>query len=298
MKRCGFILVSTFCIIACTSEAVDLTQQDFNIKDGQLSLLRDDNYLPHIVDKALPGNYDTFLKYFVPTDYEIGVSSRLDEGNLNERTISCISGPTEFQTVQTRSGCRNLPKIVSFIDGTRIAQESLSQATTRGADNGILNAFGKKVTFSFQKHPVTRSSGEEQGVTELYIPKEIEILAPNANSEDELNPLCFYKDFILRWNKDDNNENGVLIAIEWYGGMVLGDDIQDTRVRRVVTVPDTGEALLPEKLFEGIPDTAICHLTILRGNVDNVTFNQDTYKVLGETHQTIGFILLREVCKK
>ena len=89
-----------------------------------------------------------------------------------------------------------------------------------------------------------------------------------------------------------------MIAIEWYGGMVLGEDIQDTRARRVFTVPDTGKALLPTTLFDGIPDTAVCHLTVLRGNVDNVTFNQNTYKVLGETHQTISFILLREICKK
>jgi len=298
MKNKHYILVSLICMISCTDRVADFEKRDHSFEAGTLSFLKDDNYLPHTVDNALPGNYGTFLKYFVPTDYEIGISSRIDEGALTERTISCISGPSEFRSVQTRSSDRSLPQIVSFIDGTRVSQESLSQAKTRGIENGLLNAFGKKVTFSFQKGPYTRSSDESLGSTELYIPEEIEILAPSANTEDELNPLCYYKDFILKWNKDENNKNGVLVAVEWYGGMVLGNDIEDTHVRRVVTFPDTGEALLPERLFDGIPDTAICHLTVLRGNVDNVTFNQNTYKVLGETHQTIPFILLREVCRK
>ena len=79
--------------------------------------------------------------------------------------------------------------------------------------------------------------------------------------------------------------------------MVLGDDIEDTYVRRVITVPDIGEALLPEELFDGIPDTAFCHLTILRGNVENLKIDQYSYTVLGETHQSIAFILLRKICQ-
>ncbi len=297
MKKYYYTFISIICLVSCTNKEVDLEHRDFSFEKGTLTILKDSNYLPHSVDEALPGNFGAYLKYFVPTDYEIGISSRIDE-NIIGRTISCISGPTEFQSNQTRSAGRRLSPIVSFVDGTKISQESLSQAKTRGGDNGILNAFGKIVTFSFQNGADTRSSEEPQGTAELYIPKEIEILAPSHNSEDELNPLCYYKDFILRWNEDDNNENDVLIAVEWYGGMVLGNDINDSHVRRIISFPDTGEALLPETLFEGIPDTAICHLTILRGNVDNVTFDQNTYKVLGETHQTIPFILLREVCRK
>lgn len=58
---------------------------------------------------------------------------------------------------------------------------------------------------------------------------------------------------------------------------------------------DTGEAFLNPDIFNGIPDTALCTLTILRGNVENVLINDYSCKIAAETHQSIQFILIRNV---
>ena len=112
---------------------------------------------------------------------------------------------------------------------------------------------------------------------------------------ETINPLCYYKDFVIRWNKDENNKNDVLVVVDWTGSMVLGNDISDTHVCRVAKFPDTGEALLPEVFFDGIPDTAYCNLLILRGNIENIEQGSYTYKLVGKTHHQISFILIREI---
>lgn len=297
MKQFFFLLFVALGVISCAQEtSIDsLTESEGPIL---LSVIKDPNYSPHQINDAIPGNYDAYLKYLTGTDYEIGISSHRDGALSGGRKVSCISGVSQIQPLKTRSATGDLPKITSFVDGIEISQENLSQIKTRGSSKGIADLFGKNVTFTFYSGPRTRSSDSDCGEADLYIPKEIEVLAPYAETEEDVNPLCYYKDFILRWNKDEENENGVLVLIEWYGNMVLGNDIEDTFVRRIVSFPDTGEVRLPEQLFEGIPDTAWCNLTILRGNIENIDYENASYKIIGETHQLISFILIREINNK
>mgnify|MGYP003310172966 CR=1 FL=1 len=91
--------------------------------------------------------------------------------------------------------------------------------------------------------------------------------------------------------------DGIEISTQNISRMILGNDIPDTHVCRVVKFPDTGEAQLPETIFDGIPDTAYCDMLILRGNVENIEQDQYTYKLVGKTHQQISFILIREISK-
>lgn len=291
-----FFILCVFCLFSCTSENLKTSQNTAN-EPKTLSISKDVNYLPHKTTDALPGDYDVYLDYLKGTDYEIGISSHRDGALNNGRVISCISGISQVQPLQTKGTSKFLPNIVSYIDGIEVSQQSLSAAKTKGTYSDLLGSFGKTVTISFGKETATKSSSSESGSTDLYIPQEIEILAPYAASVEDLNPLCYYKDFVLRWNEDKNNDNGVLVLVEWNGGMILGDDIENTYVRRVATFPDTEETVLPERLFDGIPDTAYCELTLLRGNIDNVSDGEYTYKVLGETHQMISFILIREIHK-
>lgn len=299
MKKQYFIvlIVSLISFISCANkESINPSNTDKGII--RLSALNDPDYMPHTVNEALPGKYDTYLKYFAGTDYEVGISSKKEGALTGGRIISCISGASEIQPLKTKGSYNELPSLVSFIDGIEISQQNITGASTKGEKNGLKNSFGKTVTFTFHKQSPTKSMTQDAGRTDLYIPKEIDILAPAAKEEKDLNPLCYYKNFLIKWNEDCNNENGVLVIVEWYGGMVLGDDIENTCVRRVVSFPDTGRAVLPESFFEGIPDTAYCNLTLLRGNVDNVSDGQYSYKVLGETHQRISFILIRHIREK
>lgn len=292
------IIIVSLCAISCANnETGDMPKTDKGLI--YLTALNDPDYLPHTINEALPGNYDTYLKFFKGTDYEIGISSKKDGALTGGRTISCISGPSEIQPIKTKGSYKELPNLVSFIDGIEVSQQNISGGGTKSSNNSLMNSFGRTVTFSFRnQNATTKAMTQDAGSTDLYIPKEIDILAPAAKTEDDLNPLCYYKNFVLKWNEDCNNENGVLVIVEWYGGMVLGDDIENACVRRVASFPDTGRAVLPKSFFEGIPDTAYCNLTVLRGNVDNVSDGQYSYKVLGESHQRISFILIRHIRNK
>lgn len=292
----SFLLLAAICIVSCTNYYSEISATMDS--PARLSVINNPDYSPHITEGVLPGNYRTYLKYFEGTDYEIGISSKKDGALTGGRVISCISGESEIKPIKTKSNEASLPVIVSYIDGIEVSQQNISNVSTKGATGGLMNSFGKTVTFSFRKQSTSNIIPQAASSVDLYIPKEIVILAPYAETEEDVNPLCYYKSFVVKWNEDCNNENGVLAVVEWYGRMVLGDDIEDTCVRRVASFPDTGRALLPIDLFDGIPDTAHCNLTLLRGNIDNVSDGQYSYKVLGETHQQISFILLRHIRNK
>lgn len=121
------------------------------------------------------------------------------------------------------------------------------------------------VQFSIYPKALTKSGSEASDI-EMYVPQMINIIKPSITKEEELLPLCYYDGFVLGWNADQNNRNGVVIIVEWMGNMVIGSDIPDTHIRRTCIVEDNGECVLSNSMFDGIPDTAVCHLTILRGN--------------------------------
>ena len=295
MKRYRTILIVLcgLCMISCAKQesggAGDNSAEFFSLLSSD-----NDDYQPHKVNEALKGDYKNYEKFFEGTDYEIGISSSKDGALPGGSRISCISGKSQIRkAIATKSSIDGLPPIKSFVDGVEISQENI-RATTKSS-TGIMDCFGKVVKFTFGNDNGTRASGEGMGEADMYVPAAIEFLFPRAETEEDLNPLCYYKNFVIRWNKDENNANGVLVVIDWTGSMVLGNDIADTQVCRIATFPDTGEALLSEEMFDGIPDTALCDMMILRGNVENVEQGGYSYKLLGKTHQQISFILIREL---
>lgn len=258
-----------------------------------LSISKDSDYQPHVINEALSGDYQKYLEYYEPTDYQIGISSSKDGGLPGGTSISCISGISHVRKGSlTKAELMELPSIRSFVDGNEISPMNISQTK---ASNDILDSFGKVVKFTFINSAQTKSSDETTGEAEVYVPQVIEFTFPHAETEKDLNPLCYYKDFVIRWNKDEKNKNGVLVAVHWTGSMVLGNDITGANVCRVANFPDTGEAQLPESFFDGVPDTAYCDLLIFRGNIENIKQGDYSYKLIGKTHHLISFILIREI---
>ncbi len=290
-----------FVVLICSVFFCSCSQKDsidvLDISEEVVSLIisKDSDYQPHKTNEVLSGNYQKYMKYFEGTDYEIGISSSKDGALPGGATISCISGISQVRKSNvTKADLNELPSIKSFVDGIEISPQNVSQTKS---SNSIMDSFGKIVKFTFCNDFPTKSSDGNIGEVDMYIPKTIEFIFPHAETEEDLNPLCYYKDFIIRWNKDEDNKNGVLVVVDWTGSMVLGNDIPDTHVCRIAEFPDTGEAQLPENLFDGIPDTAYCDLLILRGNIDNVEHGRYSYKLVGKTHQQISFILIREIEK-
>lgn len=295
MKRCIFAIpLGIIFTISCgVKDKIEVCGS--NNEMTTLTVSSNADYLPHKEYQTFNGDYDKYLEFFEGTDYEIGISSSKDGGLPGGSNISCISGVSQIRkAIETKSDI-SLPQIRAFVNELEISQQNI--ISTRSS-NSIMDCFGKVVKFSFCTDSQTRNSDCSTGEADMYVPKAIEFTFPHAESEEDLNPLCYYKNFVIRWNKDEDNKNGILVIVDWTGSMVLGNDIPDTHVCRVANFPDTGEALIPENFFDGIPDTAYCDLMILRGNIENIEQGLYTYKLVGKTHHQISFILIREIENK
>lgn len=163
--------------------------------------------------------------------------------------------------------------------------------------------FGRENTFKITEILNTRQSDAcaTEGTSaeiSLYIPQPIEITTPAVTSDEDFYPFCYSKDFVLRWNADTNNENGVIVVVEWFGATAGQGDYENTHIRRIDLLEDTGEAHLDAALFEGIPNTALVELTLLRGDVKNIDLENCTYKVSGETHAYLSLVLVTKIKDK
>lgn len=178
----------------------------------------------------------------------------------------------------------------------RINDVILDSEHTRSPSTANLRVmYGQDVEFEITCKVPSRADDENIITTRLYVPQLISVTSPKITDMEDLYPLCDYKNFVLKWNKDEKNSNGILVIVEWLGTCCYGDSNPAAYIRRVDCVQDTGETVLKKELFEGIPDTAVCHLTILRGSVENVVFEDYSYKLLGEAHTSFPFILIREL---
>lgn len=302
MKR--LVIISLFvCLLSAVSCSPNKSLDGVRpMEPKKLAISSDKNYTPHKDIDALDGDYGKYLNLFKNTDYMVGISSHIDGARSSAEIIECYSGESRY-SIATRSASRELPPLVSFIDGMELNQKNVeSFIPTKRAEDRSLDVFGKTVSFKMRSSVAVQTRSEEviteeeiEEDFEMYIPERISILAPVATTAEENNPLCYYGDFVIRWNADEQNANGVIVYVEWLGGMVLGNDIDNTCVTRVAVVPDTGVATLDPHLFDGIPDTAVCHLAVARGAIEDVQGEEYSYKLIGETHHLISFILIREV---
>lgn len=87
----------------------------------------------------------------------------------------------------------------------------------------------------YSRKPFTRSIEEEDACVELYSPAEIEISAPRVDKAQDLLPLCYYDGFLLKWNRDDSNPNGVCIILQWTGEKVVKAFSTEYPTRQYVT---------------------------------------------------------------
>lgn len=268
-----------FCV-ACDSLSEDSRSQLLE----NIRLIKDPMYTPRVEDSCMPGNYGVYMNYFNKSDNIIGLSASKPSA-LNQHRITGYAGPRYVKDLKSSTGWN----FDVMLDGNLF---SCSAVTKSGLD--ISNVFGNSVVFSISSRSSTKSSSERSEI-ELYIPEMINVAKPSIKTEEDLLPLCYYDGFVLGWNADPDNHNGVIIILEWVGDMVIGHDIPDTHIRRTCIVEDNGECVLSNALFDGIPDTAVCHLTVLRGNLERTDLDGESFNIMVESHEYLNFVLIREV---
>jgi hypothetical protein len=241
------------------------------------------------VDKVSENNL-----YLGPTNYMkvlqnnpvIGYSSSTSDP-LSESKFVTFDG--SIQTPLTKSSRNNVDVL---INGKNISDLKL---TTKGQSQNFISSdlYGKDVLFTLS--PATKSQNSSEKSISLYIPYTVEIISPQVD-ETNLYPCCYYKDFVLRWNPDLKNENGLVIVVEWYGFYFNGEN-ENLYVRNSDLLQiDDGEEILNYKLFDDIPDNAICYITLVRGNLENIELEEDmAYLVAGESHAVLPLVLVRNL---
>ena len=227
------------------------------------------------------GEFGKYKSYFSNPDATIGVSSSRYY-QLGEEKVFAFYDPG----VKTKS-------VDDHSYDIQLNSRALFSPSTKSGDGFISQIFGSKARFGISGlRSETKTTGSEE--VELYAPSIIRIEFPSV-SEDIRYPLCYYKNFIVRWNQDENNDNGVIIHVVWNGTMVFGDDYSNSYVTHTVCVPDTGVAELDDVMFDGIPDAAYCRMYLYRGDLDNIEVNEENYRIFVETHDVLDFIIVRNI---
>lgn len=256
--------------------------------EQQYKITLDENLVPKKDVSYLLGNYGNYTLFLERSDYLVGLSSS-KPSPIEPAFYSGYVGASE--PTETRN---------SLVGDIQIRIDGMLYAPDKETKSGLAlpgDIFGKQHKIVIENSCATKGDGEGEeslGVN-LYVPEEITLISPLIETSDDFYPLCYYDGFQLRWNEDVDNSNGIIVLIDWVGETVLGGDLPNTHVRRFCTLPDTGTAILDAALFDGIPDTAVCHMTLLRGNLAMIDVNDITCKVLFESHEFFTFVLIREL---
>ena len=231
-----------------------------------------------------------YIEYDILTDYVVGLTSHKADP-LQQEYVYAYTG------IYNHCNATRAVTLDENLFSVSINDIELTGPQTRNGDTSadLQPLYGTNVKFNISKRPHTRSEEPQNSCVDLYVPEQIRITGPDIQTDADMYPLCDYKNFVLKWNKDHKNMNGVLICIEWLGTCCYGDSNPNAYIRRTDCLPDTGELVLDPNIFDGIPDTALCYLTILRGSVENILIDDYSYKVVGETHEVLPFILIREI---
>ena len=169
--------------------------------------------------------------------------------------------------------------------------------------------YGQNVSFTLSRNIPQNIKGSQKSKSSIlsdttvtmYVPELVEISSPKVETSKDLMPYCFYKDFVLKWNTDLKNENGLVVVVEWSGMYVTGQK-ENKYVRNIdVITDDNGSTTLKNEIFNGIPENAIAFITLLRGNIAIVDDyyskqgNVDPYSLIADTHAILPFVLVRNL---
>lgn len=276
------ILAKVICVTLLCLSCDNISEKTSVTLSENVTLVIDPIYSPRTENSFLLGDYGSYLNYLKDSDYIVGISASKANA-LSSHKIKSYCGPR--YNYDTKSSDFNSFEVK--IDNKIFSHSAVTKSTFN--EQAL---YGKNLTFSITPKVPTKSNGCD---IELYVPEMINITKPSTEAVENLLPLCYYDGFKLCWNSDSKNKNGVIVIIEWIGEMVIGNDIPETHVRRVCVFDDTGESILPNDIFEDIPDTAVCHLTLLRGNAENINIDNESFNIMVESHEFLNFVLIREI---
>lgn len=226
------------------------------------------------------------------TDFFVQLSS-LKPSPIEDEQIAVLSDQLYYQSTKAIADLGTPYNIL--IDDVPVFN---TKETTK-AKGGLPNyrtLYGKTVSYRFMSTTATKGAEVQPIEVSQYVPKLIEITSPHVSNEDEMYPVCYGGNFILRWNADPDNKAGLIVSVDWTGEKMVGLSYDNQTVSRTAFIPeDNGECKLDPKIFDHIPNTALVFITLLRGNTENAMIGDYSYKIYSETHAVLPIILCRKI---
>lgn len=281
---CLFLGIAIASLSSCTKSSKEIVEKEAQVGDNFVLNITNDCFMQSVNISEIHSEIGKYAEMFRDSCETIGISSSRYYP-LGEETVLAFYDP--WDQIQTKGGTPGID-----VGKIKINGHCLFTPATKAGSGNITALFGNSVTFNVSEFAPVTKSGNSDNIA-LYAPQIVRIEFPSVNNEDELFPLCYYQNFVVKWNKDTNNENGIAILIKWNGSMAYGEDYASSYVYHSICVPDNGIAELPTSMFTGIPDAAICELYVLRGDVESLEMNENNLRLLAESHDVLSFILVR-----
>jgi hypothetical protein len=178
--------------------------------------------------------------------------------------------------------------------------------------------FGTNVNFSVFKdraggmmkspgegEPEPGDAGDDEGkggiTISMYVPELLHITSPNIENPEDLLPYCYYDNFVLGWNADPQNENGLVVVVEWNGTDLYGNEYKEYVRSADIIKNDNGSCVLNNALFDGIPHGALVNIQLIRGNIDvegkiiHEDGSEEYFVFVAASQAILPIILVREI---
>lgn len=255
----------------------------------------------------------TVYSKILRTDTKIlGYSSQKDNSLSKEFLVILDESTNQFDNTSTAMQVKEPGVVTLAVNGINLSD--LSNDLPSGLQRMKAAApvlYGQNVSFTLSRNISQNVKGSQKlksnilsdTTVTMYVPDLVEITSPKVETNKDLMPYCYYKNFVLKWNTDLKNENGLVVVVEW-SGMYFTGVKEKKYVRNIdVITADNGSTILKNEIFNGIPENAIAFITLLRGNiaiVDDYYSKQgsvDPYSLIAETHAILPFILVRNLNK-
>ncbi|MEP6261610.1 MAG: hypothetical protein ABJ092_08535 [Gillisia sp.] len=209
-----------------------------------------------------------YHSYFQKTDNTLGISALKYHGNPNYSFVEKIDGNSNNKAFFLNQKSRK----IDHFDPTEI--------------------YGKTMDLKFNK-----KSTKDTIHKSFYIPKKLIISKTIQQTETKISILAYYKSFLLEWNADPKNGEGLILAVEYLGESLSNEGSNENL--NVVNVDyienDNGKYILNEAMFDNIPNLSFINIILLRGNVDISEIEGESYKTYVESHERIPVLLVKDL---
>lgn len=219
-------------------------------------------------------------------DYTPNVYHDYFEKTDERSGYSALKNPLEEYSIVERSNTSENSNIVL------VNSQSLTQNKIVSNDNQ--NIYGKTLKIKIANKNVAGKGLNSYSEVSLYVPELIYITNPSVTNEKEIFPTCYSEDFVLEWNADVNNKEGLAVIAEYHGDNLITNN--SDKITNVDYIPnDNGKIILNPNLFKDIPNLSIVHLILLRGNVKIEEIDGKKHKFYAESHMRLPIILVKDL---